>query len=398
MDKRIISSKRPSHILSLIARFESFSEEAYAVGGSLRDILLGIPPHDFDLATSALPERTLEIFSDMRVIETGIKHGTVTVITEGEPMEITTFRIDGSYTDSRHPDGVSFTRSIEEDLSRRDFTVNAMAFSPVRGLIDPFLGRNDLERRMIRAVGDPEKRFSEDALRIMRAFRFSAQLGFDIYRDTLLGASRTKNGLSCIARERIATELLKLLLSADPTGALLMMAEGDILPYAVGSYAPSERILNKLCKMPANDVSRLGFFLCEADPDEARDILRSLKYSNKQITGALAVARGACVTVGSEADARRFIANTGAYAEEAIEASVLMGSSEPSALQWVKSNRAPCTLSQLALTGRELISIGIEGKAVGKTLDRLLEAVIEDPSLNTKEELTALAEKLKDGR
>ena len=168
----------PEYVGEIFARFSRFGEEAYIVGGSLRDALLGITPNDFDIATSATPEKTIELFSDKRVIETGLKHGTVTVIFDGEPVEITTFRVDGGYTDSRRPDSVSFTRSIEDDLSRRDFTVNAMAFNDERGIVDVFGGRDDLKARVIRAVREPELRFSEDALRIMRAFRFSAQLGY----------------------------------------------------------------------------------------------------------------------------------------------------------------------------------------------------------------------------
>ena len=177
--------KIPEYAESVLERLEQNGEEAYIVGGSLRDSLLGKAASDYDVATSALPERTLEIFSDYRVIATGLKHGTVTVMSDGKPIEVTTFRVDGGYSDSRHPDSVSFTRSIEEDVSRRDFTVNAMAYSQRRGLVDLFGGRDDLAKGIIRAVGDPERRFDEDALRIMRAFRFSAQLDFEIEEKSL---------------------------------------------------------------------------------------------------------------------------------------------------------------------------------------------------------------------
>ena len=153
---------------------------AYVVGGCVRDWVLGIPPHDFDICTSAAPEEMKEIFRDERTIETGIKHGTLTVLMEGEPLEITTFRLDGDYLDGRHPSSVSFTRNIEEDLSRRDFTINAMAYSPREGLCDPFGGQADCKAGIIRCVGEPERRFTEDALRILRALRFSARLGFPI--------------------------------------------------------------------------------------------------------------------------------------------------------------------------------------------------------------------------
>ena len=170
--------KYPRYVADVITRLEECGHEAYIVGGSVRDMLLSKAPNDYDVTTSARPTETLEIFKDMRTIPTGLKHGTVTVMSRGNPIEITTFRIDGEYLDSRRPESVSFTDDVTADLSRRDFTVNAMAYSEKRGLIDVFGGKNDLEKRIIRAVRDPKERFSEDALRIMRAFRFSSQLGF----------------------------------------------------------------------------------------------------------------------------------------------------------------------------------------------------------------------------
>ena len=180
----------PSYVKVIMNRIDGAGYEAFAVGGSLRDILLGKEPHDWDVTTSALPEEAMALFPDMHVIPTGIKHGTVTVVSSGFPIEITTYRVDGDYTDSRRPDKVQFTRNIEDDLSRRDFTVNALAYNEKRGLVDLFDGKNDLENKILRAVGDPEKRFTEDALRIMRAFRFSAQLGFDIEESTLAAAKK----------------------------------------------------------------------------------------------------------------------------------------------------------------------------------------------------------------
>lgn len=393
---REIEEKIPAHILGIIERYRLFDEEAYIVGGSLRDIMLGLEPHDFDLASSALPSRTSELFSDGRVIGTGLKHGTVTVLVENTPVEITTFRIDGSYTDSRHPDGVLFTRSIEEDLSRRDFTVNAMAFAPRVGLVDPFSGRADLEKKILRAVGDPQKRFGEDALRIMRAFRFSAQLGFDIESETLGGAKQCREGLKNIAKERICSEFLRLLSSDGAAHALELMIENGILPFVTGDYTPSEKIISDLQKMPRDQIARLGFFLCEAEREEAARIISTLKCSNKQRVGALAVGRGAHISVATEADARRFIGNVGDYARSAICASVLLGNSPEAAIEWVEKNNSPCTLAQLAISGRELSEIGFSGKEIGNTLEFLLCAVIDDPKLNVREALIDLAKKIKE--
>ncbi len=170
----------PQKILYILDRLELAGFEAYIVGGCVRDSLMGQQPHDFDITTSALPEETEQVFSDLKVIETGLKHGTVTVLIEGEPVEITTYRIDGEYSDGRHPNEVKFTRSLHEDVARRDFTMNGIAYSPKRGLSDSVGGAEDIRRCTIRCIGEPDRRFNEDALRILRALRFSAVLGFEI--------------------------------------------------------------------------------------------------------------------------------------------------------------------------------------------------------------------------
>ncbi len=381
----------PDRILRLMTLLEAAGEEVYLVGGSLRDALLGIPPHDFDLATSALPERSLEIFRAYRVIETGLKHGTVTVIAEGDPVEITTFRVDGDYTDSRHPDGVTFTRRITEDLSRRDFTVNAMAYHPRVGLVDPFEGREDLSRGILRAVREPTLRFSEDALRIMRAFRFSAQLGFAIEEETLRGISETAEGLSRIAVERIASEFLRLLLSPAPAHVLRQMGEMGILSYVCGEYRPSEKVLSVLDGSRPEEDERLGLFFSEAEPEETAGILRRLRLSNRQIAGARAVCRVAHRALVSPADAGRLIADCGVYAVPGVRVSVLLGYSPADAIGWVEENRNPCTLSELAVNGRDLTEAGILPRRVGKILARLLEDVLTDPENNEKERLLTRA-------
>lgn len=381
----------PEYVGEIFSRFSRAGEEAYIVGGSVRDALLGIEPNDFDIATSATPEKTIEIFSDKHVIETGLKHGTVTVIFNGEPVEITTFRVDGSYSDSRRPDSVAFTRRIEDDLSRRDFTVNAMAFNEERGIVDVFGGQADLKARVIRAVREPRLRFSEDALRIMRAFRFSAQLGFSIEENTLTDAEYTRDGLSKIARERICTEFIKLLTAPFPTQALTLMIKHKILPYVTGDHTPSEKVLRALPLIQSDDFARLGLFLCEAEPTKAREILHSLKCSNKQITGALAVARGAKMRVDSKASAVSLIANTGDYAPYAARASVLLCISEKYAEALVASNSAPTKISDLAISGRELIALGVRGKEIGFILDALLKRAMSDPDINEKEKLLDIA-------
>lgn len=205
----------PFQICEVIERLETAGYSAYVVGGCVRDYLMGVQPHDFDVTTSALPEQTKRVFADRRVIETGIKHGTVTVLYKGVSTEITTFRMDGEYSDGRHPDSVTFSRNIEDDLSRRDFTMNGIAFNPKSGFVDPFGGAEDIKAGVIRCIGDPDRRFSEDALRVLRALRFSAVLGFAIEPQTALAIDRRKNDLRKVSAERILAELKRLLCGKD---------------------------------------------------------------------------------------------------------------------------------------------------------------------------------------
>lgn len=205
----------PSSLAFVWQRLHDAGKECYAVGGCVRDFLRGVTPDDYDLTTSATPTEVMEIFSDVRTVPTGLAHGTVTVVVDGVPIEVTTFRIDGNYEDCRHPDAVCFTDSFREDCARRDFTVNAMGYSPDKGLVDFFDGLRDLERGIIRTVGDAQKRFEEDALRILRALRFSSTLGFFIDKDTEAAIHLMTPRLAHVANERIYAELSKLLMGKD---------------------------------------------------------------------------------------------------------------------------------------------------------------------------------------
>ena len=215
----------PSHVEYILATLEAAGYHAHIVGGSVRDLLLGKNPDDFDITTSALPEETKAVFSDKRTVDTGIKHGTVSLILDGKPYEITTYRLDGEYKDSRHPEAVYFTKNIVEDLSRRDFTVNAMAYNPTTGLVDPFGGRDDLKLGIIRAVGDPYVRFNEDALRILRGIRFSSVLGFKIEDKTSKAIREKRQLLSKVSAERIYVELKKMLSGIDSYSVVLNYPE-----------------------------------------------------------------------------------------------------------------------------------------------------------------------------
>lgn len=205
----------PSQVNRVIEILRQNGHSAYVVGGACRDIFMGKEVHDWDVATSALPEETKAALKDFKVIETGIKHGTVTALIDGTPIEITTCRIESGYSDNRHPDRVDFTDKIENDLSRRDFTVNAIAYSPFSGIVDPFGGQNDIERKIIRCVGEPDRRFGEDALRILRALRFSSTLGFEIEKETSESIHRNFKLLASISVERVFTELSKMLCGKD---------------------------------------------------------------------------------------------------------------------------------------------------------------------------------------
>ncbi len=387
----------PDYADKIITALEASGESAYIVGGSVRDMLLGTVPNDYDIATSALPQKTKELFADMRVIDTGIKHGTVTVICDSVPVEVTTYRIDGTYTDFRRPDAVRFTDDIEADLSRRDFTVNAMAYNKRAGLVDIFDGQGDIKRRVLRAVGDARVRFGEDALRIMRAFRFSAQLGFAIEANTLSAAEQLSSGLGTIARERIGAEFLKLVCSPSPAMPLMLMKQKGILSYVLGDHEPSNECISLLHEMPNDDYARLGFLLSGAEETAAWQILNSLRLSAKQIKGAMAVRAGSAQVIKTSADARRLFALVGIYAPAAAKASELLGCSENGAYDiTLKEQNTPHSLRELNINGKDIAELGVKGKQIGKILEEILALVVDNPALNEHTKLIELAAHLID--
>ncbi len=382
----------PEYVEKIIDRLESAGYPAYVVGGSLRDMMLGRAPYDFDIATAAPPDVILAIFSDMRTIPTGLKHGTVTVLDEdGCGVEVTTFRIDGEYADSRHPDSVLFTSDINKDLSRRDFTVNAMAYNKKRGLVDPFGGREDIKRRVLRAVGDPDKRMREDALRIMRALRFSAQLGFAIDGETQAALTRQKEGLRNVSEERLCVELSKLLMAQDPTSAIKKMRELGICRYLLGEYTPYDKCIETLEKLSCHLPTRLACLLYGCNESEANGILRKLKYSNAIREETLLLLE---IKKYSEprqdAEYRRFLLDFGKSSFAAAELGMALGAFEKTLALELERIRAEgyCDgIPSLALNGGDLIMLGMRGEEIGRTLKELLLLVTEDPSANTREYL-----------
>ena len=277
---------------------------AYAVGGCVRDSLLGLDPHDWDLCTSARPEQVMALFGEEKCIPTGLQHGTVTVKQGGRLYETTTFRTEGAYSDGRHPDVVCFVPDVREDLARRDFTINAMAYSAEKGLIDPFGGRDDLAAHLVRAVGEPERRFEEDALRILRLYRFAARFGFAI--DPATGAAARALGphLDCVSAERIQEELLKLLAAPRPGIYLKPAVLAVVLPELEPEKQPERfaelcRTIDRIEPTAENVPARLAALLCPLGEAGARKALRKLKCSNALTDEVTALEREAGGGAGS---------------------------------------------------------------------------------------------------
>lgn len=377
--------------------------EAYIVGGCLRNTLMGKLPNDWDMTTSALPGETADIFAAQgyHVIETGLKHGTVTVIINNLPLEITTFRIDGEYSDSRHPDSVSFTRSLSEDLARRDFTVNAMAYNPSTGIVDLFGGMEDLEKKTLRAVGNAEKRFTEDALRILRAFRFSSEHGFCIETDTLVAAKNCRQGLLAISRERIYSELYRTLMGDFAANAMREIISAGILECIFKDYSeklsPRYEILEHL---PKKSSVRFAC-LFENFPSEAALVaINSLKMSNaekigiKQTLSALKYFE--TNHIKNAIEARQYLQKYGEHALDALDIANAKNENAKETINLLKvaeGENFPRNISQLCITGSDIIKLGSEGRMTGEILTFLLAEATINPELNKKETLISLTKK-----
>lgn len=327
----------PEGVKALLDVLRRVGHAAHPVGGCVRDLLLGRTPGDFDVCTSARPEQVMALFP--RTVPTGVKHGTVTVLTGDGPVEVTTFRREGGYADGRHPDAVAFDAGLNEDLARRDFTVNAVALGAEGEVLDPFGGRADLERRLIRCVGDPDRRFAEDALRMFRALRFAAQLGFEIEEDTLAAIRRNARRAENLSGERVKAELEKILLSPRPERAGEALELGLLAHLWPGRTCPD---LAGLGDLPPEPIPRW---------------------------------RGFCRITGFPI--------TALPVERALRRGVLHPEEE--------------ALRRLALSGGELAALGFVGPAIGAAQRRLAAHVLAHPEDNTKEKLLALAERYREG-
>ncbi len=403
----------PSFIDDLLSRLTEAGYEAYVVGGSVRDFLRGIRPNDYDVTTNARPDEIHHVFSSYRLIDTGIVHGTVTVLSEGEPVEITTYRIDGDYRDSRHPESVFFTDDITADLARRDFTMNAIAYHPTVGFCDPFGGCADIERGIIRAVGDPYARFSEDALRILRALRFSSVLDFRIEDETAAAARALAESLLRISPERVRVELSKLLGGIAAPRILTMYSSvfstlfpawGEALcgRFSVDTLA---RVLSFL-PAGADPVIRFAAFLLplSGKEEEVRAWLLSLRFDNRTRDRVLKLLSHLSDSYdGGDAPRRRFLAGLGvtdaplllhlhhaiAIAEGASADDISRIESARTALEAEIARGDVClSLADLALRGGDLAALGYpKGPAMGDLLNALLSAVIDGEVKNEREAL-----------
>ncbi|MCQ2490576.1 MAG: HD domain-containing protein [Ruminococcus sp.] len=418
-------------------KLEAAGFEAYIVGGCVRDMLLGRTVNDWDITSSALPEQIMSVFSELKVIPTGLKHGTVTAVRSGVPFEITTFRVDGSYSDSRRPDSVRFTSSLEEDLARRDFTINAMAMD-VRGeLYDPFGGRNDLQARLIRAVGEPERRFGEDALRILRAVRFASVLGFSIEKQTAAAALELRGLLDNISRERCRDELSKMIMGTDFAETALEYREiiAQIIPELRESFdfeqhsryhrynvyehtvravaaAPQDvtvrtaMLFHDICKpqMFRLDENGSGHFKghAGAGAKATETIMRRLRWDNSVISDVCALIERHSDKIVSEKQIKRLISKLGeenffrlievmksdnlAKNEFVLPENDWFDECAQLGRQFIRENEC-MDLRQLAVNGNDIMSLGAQGRQIGECLNDLLGLVIDGELPNEREAL-----------
>ncbi len=435
----------PNEVQTALQSLKNSGYEAYIVGGCVRDMLLGLTPKDFDITTSALPLQTKSVFKDYPVIETGIAHGTVTVIIKGIPLEITTYRTDGTYTDNRRPDYVTFTPSLEEDVKRRDFTVNAMCFSPETGVVDFCGGKEDLKNKLIRAVGEPAKRFKEDSLRILRALRFASVYGFEIEEETAKAIIKYRHLLKNVASERVAVEINKLLCGENVYRILMDFypvfleifpefegAKGFLQhsPYHIYDIWEHTAIATgaikgeKVCRLAmffhdigklytfSTDENGVGHFYNHANVSEktAKIILKRLKYDNETAEKVLKLIKYHDLVIeNNEVQIKRLLSKLGeeqffrlleikkadtlAQSKDLIYRLNIVDEIAFTANRILEE--AQCfSLKDLAVNGNDLIALGFKGKEIGKALKLLLEKVIANELPNTKEKILEYAKTL----
>ena len=407
----------PAAASRLLGALRRAGFEAYVVGGCVRDSLLGRTPGDWDICTSARPEQVRTVFSAYRQILTGEKHGTVAVIVGGTPYEITTYRVDGQYHDSRHPDAVQFVPQVQPDLARRDFTINAMAYNEAEGLVDPFGGQKDLQNGLLRAVGEPQQRFTEDALRILRLYRFAARFGFALDAATARAARQLAPHLDCISAERIQEELAKLLAAPQPGAYLEPAVLAVVLPELTPAALDAAKPVVDAC--PAGEENlpvRWAALLGALGETDTRRVLKRLRCSNACIEETAVLVRetagkGVCGSFSEEKASahpgdihiRQLLGRYGLRTVERLCA--LCAALHPQAApecalaaqraRQLEADGVCCRVSQLAVNGRDLMAAGIPaGPALRRVLEALLDGVIRAEYPNEKPALLAAAQKI----
>lgn len=383
----------PQTVKTLINILEASSFEAYAVGGCVRDSLMNQIPNDWDICTSALPDRMKQCFKNFRTVETGLKHGTLTVIVDGKPYEITTFRKDGEYRDHRHPEQVEFVSDLQTDLSRRDFTVNAMAVHPEKGVVDFYGGIDDLNKKLIRCVGNPDLRFTEDALRIMRGVRFASTLGFSIEEETEKSILKNAHLLKEIAAERIIVELKKTVTGKN--APCIMKKYREVFAQRIPEMLKySDEKWNVLCdflgKLPYDVSLRLSLLYSGIETDEIKNSLKNLKFEKAIQEEVVALKESLNIELSPELPSMcRFLNKLG---EERAKKALLLreslyGSQEENfkCMEQVLSEKICFTLHGLAVNGNDLRELGLKsGREIGETLNFLLEKVMNGEISNEK--------------
>jgi tRNA nucleotidyltransferase (CCA-adding enzyme) len=380
----------PEKVNKVIETLEAAGYQGYVVGGCVRDIILGREPLDWDVCTTAKPEEIKMCFQQYKTIDTGIKHGTVTVVVEHEPIEVTTFRTDGAYTDGRHPDKVEFTKSLDSDLSRRDFTMNAIAYG-TKGLIDPFGGLADIANGIIRCVGNPRKRFQEDSLRVLRAYRFASVLGFEIEKTTAEAMRSFADVVKFVSTERINIEFSKLILG-DFAGKVLSLYREEIMA-ATGPELPLESMLVKIDELPKELPVRLVLLY----PANLVDCLKGLKYDNATIKKARAIDVLTTEPLPFDLAGMKQLLRKGG--PEAVGGSLEIcqtfdvDTTDAEAMMDEILESGQCySLEQLAVKGDDLDMK--PSPEIGRILEELLDAVIEGRVANRRADLIEFAKTL----
>ncbi|QYE97467.1 CCA tRNA nucleotidyltransferase [Paraclostridium sordellii] len=383
--------KIPKDVEELIEEIYNNGYEAFIVGGCVRDSVIGLVPNDYDITTNATPNEIINIFKNYKVIETGIKHGTVTIIKNKSEYEITTYRIDGEYKDNRRPDKVEFTSNIKKDLERRDFTINAIAYNSKVGLVDEFEGIRDINKKLIKTVGSPEKRFKEDGLRIIRAVRFSAKLAFEIDKNTMEAIYKNINLISGVSYERIQEEINKILLSDNPEKIYILYDAGIFDVLNLYDINIEENKLNKLKVCNKDLILRLSIFTyLMGDTYKGKQFLKLLKYSNNIRIQCEKIIENIDIDLKkSKKNVKKYLNKFGKINFMYIlKINEILNNKDNTKIyeiiDEVEKNNECYELKSLSVNGNDLKALGYKGKDIGIKLNALLELVIENSELNDK--------------